>query len=496
MVDTPADDLALAAEFPPATRQQWRQLVDAVLKGAPFEEKLVGRSHDGLRIEPLYEREKRERPLTGRRPGTPWTVLQRVDHPDPTAANAEALHDLENGANGLVLVCAGSIGARGFGLVPSPDAIARALESIQLDAGISIELDLGAPSRTINEMALTLAALAKSRGIAPATADIRFGLDPLGAMALSGGVEQPWSKLAAGAAGVAGKLAADGFKGPFLVADGRVVHDAGGSEAQELAYVLAAALAYLRALETGGVALDRACRMIFFRLAADADQFPTIAKFRALRRLWARFEDACGVAPVAPFVAAETAWRMMTRRDPHVNLLRTTVAAFAAGVGGADAATVLPFTLALGLPDRFARRIARNTQLVLLEEAHLAKVADPTAGAGGFEDLTDQLCRAAWTQFQAIEAEGGAAAALERGSIQKQVAAARAERQAALARGQETLVGTTVFANPDEVPVRVLEVAPQKLAKATATGLLEALTPMRLAEPFEAPVNDKPLAAT
>ena len=123
--------------------------------------------------------------------------------------------------------------------------------------------------------------------------------------------------------------------------------------------------------------------MIYFRLAADADQFLTIAKFRALRKLWARVEEACGLAPRPAFVAAETAWRMMTRRDPYVNILRTTIAVFAAGLGGADAITVLPFTAALGLPDAFARRIARNTQLILLEESNLAKVADPAAGSGG-----------------------------------------------------------------------------------------------------------------
>ena len=111
-----------------------------------------------------------------------------------------------------------------------------------------------------------------------------------------------------------------------------------------------------------------------------------------MRKLWARVEQACGLAPAPAYVAAETAWRMMTRRDPYVNILRSTVAVFAAGLGGADAITVLPFTAALGLPDRFARRIARNTQLMLLEESNLAKVADPAAGAGGIEDLTEQLC--------------------------------------------------------------------------------------------------------
>ena len=177
--------------------------------------------------------------------------------------------------------------------------------------------------------------------------------------------------------------------------------------------------------------------MIEFRLTADADQFLTVAKFRALRLLWARVEQACGLAPKPAFVSAETAWRMMTRRDPWVNMLRTTIAAFSAGIGGADAIAVLPFTAAIGLPDRFARRIARNTQLLLLEEANIAKVADPAAGSGGIEDLTDKLCRAAWTLFQEIEAAGGAPAALENGLIQDKIAKVRAEHEAAIAHRKD-----------------------------------------------------------
>src|SRR5262249_32837404 len=164
-----------------------------------------------------------------------------------------------------------------------------------------------------------------------------------------------------------------------------------GSEAQELAFSLAVALAYLRALEAETPLAD-AARMIFFRLVADADQFLTVAKFRALRKLWARVQEACGLAPRPALVAAEAAWRTMTQRDPWVNMLRATMAVFAAGLGGADSITVLPFTAALGLPDRFARRMARNTQLILLEESNLAKVSDPAAGSGVIEDLTAKLC--------------------------------------------------------------------------------------------------------
>jgi methylmalonyl-CoA mutase len=237
--------------------------------------------------------------------------------------------------------------------------------------------------------------------------------------------------------------------------------------------------------------------MIYFRLAADVDQFLTIAKFRALRMLWARVEDACKLVPGRPVVTAETAWRMMTKRDPYVNMLRATIAVVAAGLGGADAVTVLPFTMALGLPERFARRIARNTQLVLLDESNLARVMDPAAGAGGIEDMTEQLCRAAWTQFQEIERAGGAWAALEQGMIQQEVAAVRAARQLGVARREDAFTGTSDFPDLAEAPVSVLSVAPVVLPPPSALAF-EPLPRIRLAEPFEAlrDASDRMLAHT
>ena len=304
-------------------------------------------------------------------------------------------------------------------------------------------------------------------------------------MALNGGFPLPWAQFGPLAAKLAETLAAQGFARAIVVADGRIVHGAGGSEAQELAYVLAVAVAYLRAFEAGGIALDDARRMIFFRLAADADQFLTIAKFRALRRLWQRVEESCGLAPEPAFVGAETAWRTMTRNDPYENILRATIAVFAAGIGGADAITVLPFTAARGLPDAFARRIARNTQLILLDEANIAKVADPAAGTGWGEDLSDQLCRAAWTLFQEIEAAGGAAAALEQGLIQSKVAATRAAREQALADGKDALVGANEFRDISAANVPVLDVARVTVPAMPTAIAIEPLTPMRLAAPFE-----------
>src|SRR5208282_4933401 len=250
-----------------------------------------------------------------------------------------------------------------------------------------------------------------------------------------------------------------------------------------------------------GMTLETARRMIFFRLCADVDQFLTIAKFRALRKLWARVEASCGLAPEQAFISAETAWRMMAQRDPHVNILRAAIAVSAAAFGGADAIAALPFTVARGLPDEFARRTARNTQLVLIEEAHLANVADPAAGSGAVEDLTDQLCRTAWALFREIEAAGGVAAALESGLIQGKVAAVRTKRAAALARRRDALTGVSAFPNLHEAEVAVVAVAEHNRSPAPQAGKAPMFAPLpaiRLAQPFEAlrDASDRLLAAT
>jgi len=477
------DELPLAAEFPPATQEQWRKLVDGVLKGAPFEKRLVSRTYDGLAIDPLYPRAAKAEPILGRMPGQPWTIVQRVDHPDPAAANTQALHDLQNSATGLALVFAGSVGAYGYGLDASEATIDQVLADIHLDAGVALDLDLSPQTK---DAGMHIAALVKRRGIDPSQTDIRFGFDPIGAAAMGGGSPLSWDALTPIFNAVISDLAAHGFRGPFAPADGRVIHNAGGSEAQELAYVLAVAVTYLRALEAGGIALDAARGMIYFRLAADADEFLTIAKFRALRKLWARVEQACGLAPKPALVVAETAWRMMTQRDPYVNMLRETIATVAAGLGGADAVTVLPFTQASGLPDRFARRVARNTQLLLIEESNLAKVGDPAAGSGAIEAMTSDLCHKAWSLFQEIEQTGGIWAALEAGLIQQKVAAVRAERQAAVARRKDMITGTSDFPDLIEAPVAVLGVEAVTTAAYPASIKFAPLPPLRLAQPFEA----------
>ena len=477
------DDLRLSADFAPATYDDWRKLVDGVLKDAPFE-KLVGRTYDGLKIEPIYSRAHGAAPIAGRPAAAPWQIMQRIDHPDAALANTQALHDLENGATGLEIELAGGPGARGFGLTDATrETLARLFDGVFFDAGIGIALN---PVLGRENAGISLAEVIEARGIDPAKVDVRFNYQPLSTMAARGAAPAPWPEFEKPFAKMIGELTGRGFKGPFALADGRPVHDAGGSEAQELAFALAVAIAYLRALEAGGIALDVARNALSFRLIADADQFLTMAKFRALRLLWARIEQACGLTPRPSIIAAQTAWRMLTQRDAYVNMLRATIATFSAGLGGANAITVLPHTLALGLPDAFARRVARNTQLVLLEESNLAKVSDPAAGSGGIETLTQQLCEAAWSLFQEIEKAGGVFAALEQGLIQRKVAATRAVREANIARRKEVLTGATEFPNLHEAAVTVLDAKPAALAPSGEEKFkFDALLPMRLAAPFE-----------
>ena len=243
-----------------------------------------------------------------------------------------------------------------------------------------------------------------------------------------------------------------GFAGPFAAADARCVHDAGGTPAQELAFALSAGLTYLRALEDPTA--------IEFRLAADADQFATLAKFRAMRLMWNRVEQGCGLTPSPIRLSACSAWRMMAAVEPFVNVMRAALAAFAAGLGGADSVTLLPFSQAVGLPDAFARRLARNTQIVELREARLGHVADPAAGAGGFEALTEGLCEKAWELFQAFEAAGGLERALERGLVQSSIATAAAALKREVARAKIVLTGVNAHPHLETNPVAVLPDAP------------------------------------
>jgi methylmalonyl-CoA mutase len=465
-----------AGAFPAWTEADWRKAAEAALKGAGIDT-LASSTADGVRIEPLYPPGEGPRPLRADRP---WRVIARLDHPDAGEANAQALDDIAGGADGLQVVFSGAVGAYGFGLRRSdPATLHAAFNGVRFDQGLRFELDLG---RAGADHARNFAALIERSGARPADCDVSFGLDPYAASAF-GPFPAGWAAEAQPFIAAAVALRAKGFAGPLVVADARSTHAAGGAPGQELAFALGAAVGLLRALNAAGVPLDEARQRIAFRLAADADEIVTLSKFRALRLMWARVEEACGLEPRPATVQAESAWRMMTARDPYVNVMRGAMAAFAAGLGGADSVCVLPHTLAVGLPDNLSRRLARNGQLILLRESHLGFVADPAAGAGAFEALTRALCDKGWTLFQEMEAGEGLAETLARGAFQNRVVESASRLKRDVARLKAPITGVSAHADLAESPVELAPGAPEREHATVSEG---ALAPMRLAEPFEA----------
>ncbi|WGP08344.1 methylmalonyl-CoA mutase family protein [Streptomyces sp. SH5] len=497
MTVQPADGLSPAAAFPDPSHDQWQSLVEGVLRksgkevaGSAAEEALSTTLEDGLTTRPLYTASD-ESPATGfpgfapfTRGSRPegnaaggWDVRQRHALTDPARLNEALLGDLENGVTSLWLTVGGPAG------VPV-DGLARALEGVYLDLA---PLALDAPA-DLDAAATELLRLYEERGVAGSQARGTLGADPLGHEARTG-VEADFAPAVRWAQRCDAEY--PGLRA--ISVDGLPYHEAGGSAGEELGLSLATGVACLRALTAAGMSVEAACGQLEFRYAATADQFLTIAKLRAARRLWARVAEASGApAAGAQRQHAVTSPVMMTRRDPWVNMLRTTLATLGAGVGGADSVTVLPFDHALGLPDAFARRIARNTSTILMEESHLARVIDPAGGSWYVERLTDELAVAAWAFFQEIERAGGLPAALRSGMVAERLAATWAARSAKLARRKEPITGVSEFPMPGERPV---EREPAPDAYAGAPG---GLPRVRRDEAFEAlrARSDAHLAAT
>lgn len=455
MTVLPDDGLTLAAEFPDATHEQWQRLVEGVLRksgkdvsGAAAEEALATALDDGLVVSPLYTA-RDAAPDTGHpgfapfvrggRPVGGWDVRQRHGRPEAARTNEAVLTDLENGVTSVWLAA----GAAG---VPVTE-LAQALEGVYLDLA-PVVLDAG---RETAAAAAELLRLYEERGVAHEEARGNLGADPLGLSARTG------DPVDTDAAVELARTTHDRYPGlRALTVDALPYHEAGASAAQELGASLATGVAYLRALTAAGLTAGAALRQLEFRYAATADQFLTVAKLRAARRLWARVAEVSGAAGdtgAAQRQHVVTSPVMMTRRDPYVNMLRTTIACLGAGVGGADAVTVLPFDHELGLPDAFARRIARNTSSILLEESHLGRVADPAGGSWYVERLTDELAHASWAFFQELERAGGQGEALRSGLVGERISATWRERKRRLAERREPVTGVSEFPFLAEKPV-------------------------------------------
>ena len=393
--------IPLADDFPAATREAWLKLVGKTLGDKPLGS-LTRHTDEGLPIQPLYRAEDSAAPARlgaiVRGGDRAWDVRTMVAHPDPARANAEALEDLEGGAASVVLKL-DPTGQTGIA-VGSADGLTRVLDGIVVELA-AVALDAGFYGVRAADW---LASAAKS---SPG-ARLAFHLDPLSALAEAGASPGPIEAHLTAAADAGARLAETYPKASLFQASGRVVHEAGGGEALELGFAAASTVAYAKALARAGFSMDQAFERIGLGLAVDGDYFVSMAKLRAARVVWNRIAGACGASAPAR-IEARTSGRMIARKDPWTNMLRLTEAGFAAAIGGADAVILGNFTDAIGLPTAFARRQSRNTQLVLMDEAHLGRVADPAGGAWFLETLTDELARAAWTKFQAIEAAGGLA---------------------------------------------------------------------------------------
>lgn len=529
------DEPALAAEFPTPTREEWLALVDAVLKGAPFE-RLVATTPDGVAVQPLYTADdvatmadeagfpgfaphtRGAGPLP--RPDGAWDVRVTMSHPDPAVANDDALAALMGGATSLGLRFDAAArrgvgpGSADFGIlggvdgvcVHSADALDRALEGVYLDlAPVALQ-----PGASFGAAAGWMAEVWDRRGVGGAEVAGSLGADPLGTLAAEGFLPQG---LDAALAELGELMAATAAATPAIrtaTIDLGPVAEAGATNPRQLAVLLATGAAYLRAAEAAGLDATTAAGQIGATVVVDADVFSGIATCRAARRLWDGMLEACGVPAGGRGLAlhARSAGRMMTRRDPWVNLLRVTAATFAAGVGGADGVTALPFDVAAGVPDELGRRLARNTQLLLIEESGVGRVLDPAGGSWYVEWLTGELARRAWEEFREIEARGGMAAVLADGSLAAELAGTWADRSADVAHRRRAITGVSEFPHlaeeplvrpePDPEPVRAAAVGP---ATHVAPGEATSVAPLprhRLAEDIEALRDDADahLAAT
>lgn len=467
-----------------ATRARWMALIEKTLKGQSFDEVLTVKTPDGLTIQPLYTAQDGvavARDLRARDPDRPWDLRVRAAHPDPLHTAKDVLTDLENGA-ASVLLRIDPAGANGVA-VGSADDLSKALSGVMLDlAPVALDAGYWGP-----KAADWLGALAKAAPNAP----LAFHLDPLTAFAQSGVSPGPIESHVFSAATVGSRLAQTYVKASLFLATGRAAHEAGGSNTEELAMMAASALAYAKALVRQGLSMEDAFGRIVLGVSLDGEYFTGVAKVRAAKAIWARLTQACGVT-VPPTIEARSSRRMLAKADAWTNLLRLTSAGFAGAVGGADVILLDAFTDAIGLPTAFARRQARNTQLVLMEESNLGRVADPAGGAWYLDSLTDQLARAAWGGFQAIEAAGGIIKALESGLVADAVNATRAAQEAAFADKSRKILGVTVFPNADDKAPEVE--TPDAAAFAVAgpdvrlpgpDSHCPALAPVRFAAVFE-----------
>ncbi|MEM5517854.1 methylmalonyl-CoA mutase family protein [Henriciella sp. AS95] len=505
--------LSLSAGFEDATEAQWLEAVEKALKGGGIE-RITRHTDDGIAVRPLYREsdfQSSTDPLGA--PGDapylrgdtaepdaflPWDIRQTFTHPDPAETNTEILRDLERGVSSVEIAvdCTGANGVA----IHDATTLATALDGVRADIA-TIALDhRGAGSGT--SIAGLLALWGEKSGEA-AKLQFAFNIDPIGLLMRTGEIEGGIDDAFVRTAELSRLLCLRYPKSTTLRVDARTVHEAGGSEAQELGALMAHAVDTMRRLDKVGYDINAVPAQTIFTVATGANYGLEIAKLRAARRLWARVLDAMELDAEPMKLQAVSSARMLTRYDAWTNMLRNTAAGFAASVGGADIVTVRAFNEALGTPEELGRRTARNTQIIAMEESRLGRVADPAGGSWFEETLADDLAEAAWKEFQAIEAEGGLVQSLMDGKLQSRIADMRDTRFKAIAKRKVPITGVSEFPllDADDAPIAdvdfessatsvsseglrsFLKDLPEKDGAPTTAA---ALQPIHLARDFEA----------
>lgn len=462
MSDLKSSELNLREEFPPVSDDAWRAAVEADLKGADFDRKLVWWTYEGIPVQPYYRQgvlagcEYLES-VPGQAPwhrgrsadGNSWSVLQEILTSDAAAANASARRALENGADSVsILTEAAPLGVRGVNL-QNLEQMRTLIHDLPLyKAGIHFRAGSNALPVLANFMAALKAGKADSREIQGSV-----DYDPLMHFAVDGEASGSREELFFELASVLDQTRTymPAFK--VLSIQSAMLLEAGGSAVQEIAFTLAILTEYLAGLKQRGQSPAEVLAQTNVAFGVGPLYFIEIAKLRAARLLLSRVVEAFLPADeAAPYISIEarTARRNQSVYDPHTNLLRATTEAMSAAIGGADAILISPFDSLFRASDEDALRLSRNIQLVLKHEAYLDKVADPAAGSYLFEALTDSLARSAWELFQKVEGMGGFLASAANGFLRDELARVASERRQAVASRKQALLGVNQYPNLKE----------------------------------------------
>ncbi len=499
----------LLTEFSPVGYNAWKTLVEAELKGAPFDKRMFTSTYEGVTLKPIYCSDDGAKVahansmpgfapfVRGTRAGgyvsQPWRVSQEIVASNPADFNTAARHGLERGLTALNIVLdkagrngadpdwpgAGEhVGVAGLSIATLSD-LDRALEGVDLET-VPLFIRSGASGMPVGAM---LAALARKRGVDLGKLRGCVEISPLGVLAHEGSLPQSLAGAYREMASFTAWAAMNAPQLQTICVHARAWHEAGGNAVQELAFALAAALENFRELNIRGLDVETVAPRTRIAFTVGTQFFMEIAKLRAARLLWARLVAALGGSEAAQraMLHVRTSLFNKTTFDPYVNMLRTTVESFAGVLGGCDSLQVGAFDEVVRPPDEFSQRVARNQQLLLREECLLTKVVDPAGGSWFVETLTEELARRAWAMFQEIEKLGGMSKAMRVGWPQAEVAKVAAERLKNVARRRDSVIGTNMYANvtekPLDIPVVDMEAFQKLRAKQVAAARTEAEIP-------------------